>query len=64
MPEAAGLPAKRYVLPLSSCVGPWPVSAYSMPPTVEDLTVLRIVVREGFSAAASVLSLTRHRISG
>ena len=27
----------------------WQVPAYTMPPKVEDLAVLRIVVREGFS---------------
>jgi glutamate decarboxylase len=27
----------------------WQVPAYTMPPEVEDLAVLRIVVREGFS---------------
>ena len=28
----------------------WQVPAYTMPPDAEDITVLRVVVREGFSA--------------
>jgi glutamate decarboxylase len=36
----------------------WQVPAYTMPPKVDDLAVLRIVVREGFSRDLAEMLLT------